>query len=200
MKFYVKGGGKEYSDLFSSLGWVEVDEVLADVIVFTGGSDVNPQLYGQTTHPYTHFSSVRDQQDIQCYLRNLRKMKIGICRGAQFLHVMNGGTLFQDVNNHALRKHHLLECKSTGQSWAVTSTHHQMMAPDAGVVVGIAKETTYVDKHERYEVVRDTIPYDVEVVFHPKAFCFQPHPEFYGEVSTKECFTHFLNMFMEDFD
>lgn len=198
MKVYIHNGSLQYVQLFMSLGHEVVGESESEVVVFTGGSDVNPVLYGQTFHPYTRTDLNRDEDDIKCYTRNLYKPKLGICRGAQFLHVMNGGTLYQDVDNHAIRGRHLLTCKSTGKEWEVTSTHHQMMRPDAGVVVGVAKETSYADTHVGYELVREEIVFDVEVVFHPKAMCFQPHPEFHGEISTKDCFNHFLNMFMED--
>lgn len=199
MRVHIVGGGKQYADLFTSLGHELDDEWRSDLIVFTGGSDVNPMLYGQTTHPYTQSSINRDEDDIKAYLRNLYKPKVGICRGAQFLHVMNGGRLYQDVDNHAVQGTHKLVCKASGQEWDVTSTHHQMMAPGVGVVVGVANQTTYVDSHIKYENVREQIPQDIEVVMHPKALCFQPHPEFYGADSTKECFNHFLTIFLEEY-
>lgn len=197
MNVFIQGGSVEYRTLFESLGFTITKEADSDLIVFTGGSDVNPILYGQSLHPYSRISISRDEDDIKCYLRNLHKPKVGICRGGQFLHVMNGGTLYQDVDNHAIRGTHKLLCKATGAEWEVTSTHHQMMCPDAGEVMGLAGETSYAESSINFNTVRESLSYDVEVVFHPKAMCFQPHPEFYGADSTRECFTHFLNMFLE---
>ena len=199
MKVYIHNGSVQYQTLFNSLGFEVVGERSSDLVVFTGGSDVNPILYGQTLHPYTQCSVNRDESDIKCYLRNLYKPKIGICRGAQFLHVMNGGSLYQDVDNHAISSTHKLVASGTGQEWEVTSTHHQMMCPDAGEVVGIAWETTYADKHEDYNQIREELCRDVEVIVHPKSLCFQPHPEFYGAYSTKDCFNYFLQNFLENF-
>ena len=197
MKVFIHKGSVQYRALFEGLGFEIVSEADSNLVVFTGGSDVNPMLYGQTLHPYSQVSVNRDEDDIKCYLRNLHKPKVGICRGGQFLHVMNGGSLYQDVDNHAIRGTHKMQCKSTGNEWDVTSTHHQMMAPDAGIVMGVARETSYVDSSINFENVRSAIEQDVEVVIHPKALCFQPHPEFYGADSTRECFQHFLNMFLE---
>jgi len=53
---------------------------------------------------------------------------VGICRGSQFLTVMSGGRLFQDVSGHAIMGTHLIKFKD-GSSLGITSTHHQMMNP-----------------------------------------------------------------------
>lgn len=198
MKVYIHNGSRQYQHLFESLGFEVVAEKLSELVVFTGGSDVSPDLYGQSLHPYSQVDEGRDEDDVQCYLRNVYKPKVGICRGAQFLHVMNGGQLFQDVDNHAISTTHKLIDLGSDQEWEVTSTHHQMMAPGPGVVLGVANLTTYADQCFDGDVLRQQLKHDLEVVQHPLALCFQPHPEFYGADSTKECFAHFLGRFLED--
>lgn len=198
MKVYIHNGDRKYHQLFLELGHEVVSEEESEMVVFTGGADVSPHLYNQSTHHYTYSDPDRDDSDIDCFHRNFLKLKVGICRGGQFLHVMNGGELYQDVDNHALHGKHPLVCKVSGKEWLVTSTHHQMMKPREGHnVVGVAKETTYVDCHYAGEVCRKTITEDVEVILHPRAMCFQPHPEFYAANSTRDCFKHFLDMFLE---
>lgn len=196
MKVYIHNGSRQYDQLFESLGFELVPEELSELVVFTGGSDVSPDLYGQSLHPYSQVDEGRDEDDVQCYLRNVYKPKVGICRGAQFLHVMNGGQLFQDVDNHAISTKHKLVDLGSEQEWEVTSTHHQMMAPGPGIVLGVAHLTTYADQCYGGDVVRQQLKHDLEVVQHPLALCFQPHPEFYGADTTKECFQHYLNLFL----
>lgn len=84
-----------------------VDE--ADVVVFIGGEDINPILYDQK-NVASHFNDHRDALEVEIYKRAQEKGKVcfGICRGAQFLHAMNGGGLAR-VNNHAGRNHMIVD-------------------------------------------------------------------------------------------
>ena len=75
-------------------------------LVLTGGSDLNPSLYGQPRHEKT--VDVDDERDA-FELATLRKaIEAGIpvlciCRGMQLLNVHLGGTLFQDIPDHIIR-------------------------------------------------------------------------------------------------
>jgi gamma-glutamyl-gamma-aminobutyrate hydrolase PuuD len=104
----------------------DVDE--ADVIVFIGGEDINPELYHEKKHPTTYFTESRDFAELYYYQKALkaRKPMFGICRGAQFLHAMNGGKLWQNVNNHGGRNHVIYDIE--GDTYVeATSIHHQML-------------------------------------------------------------------------
>ena len=53
-KVYIVGGGGDYKSMFEGEGWEVVDCFSkADLIQFTGGADVSPALYGESTHPQT---------------------------------------------------------------------------------------------------------------------------------------------------
>lgn len=72
-----------------------------DVLVLSGGSDVNPILYGE--EPTSLLESVIDERDLYELelIRMAEKMHLpilGICRGLQILNVAYGGTLFQDLS------------------------------------------------------------------------------------------------------
>lgn len=73
---------------------------LCDGFIFTGGQDIAPELYGEekkdTCGDVCH---ERDTMDIFCLEEALRADKpvLGICRGLQLLNVVNGGTLYQDL-------------------------------------------------------------------------------------------------------
>lgn len=71
-----------------------------DGILFTGGVDVCPERYGETTHEKCGPTSpMRDEIETKVLNLALKKDKpiLAICRGIQFLNVMLGGTLYQDV-------------------------------------------------------------------------------------------------------
>jgi putative glutamine amidotransferase len=75
-------------------------------LVITGGKDVDPARYGQTPHPETDDPRHdRDAWEFALIARALARglPVLGICRGAQVLNVVLGGTLHQhlpDVVGH----------------------------------------------------------------------------------------------------
>jgi putative glutamine amidotransferase len=71
-----------------------------DGLVFSGGSDLDPDLYGQDTHPKT-FGTVHKRDDAELALLEgalERDMPVlAICRGSQVLNVARGGDLVQHL-------------------------------------------------------------------------------------------------------
>lgn len=69
-----------------------------DLILFAGGADVNPRLYGENC---THSSYVPELDEFELGIwNNSRRLNIpafGICRGVQFLSAMSGGRIVQDI-------------------------------------------------------------------------------------------------------
>jgi len=109
----------------------------ADLVVFTGGHDVSPYLYGDSKHPLSSCSSPRDNKEqdtfTKAYIMSIPM--VGICRGAQFLNVMNNGLMLQHVDNHSIGGTHRMLTKE-GRELNVTSTHHQLMIPNEGEIIG----------------------------------------------------------------
>ena len=99
----------------------------ADLVVFTGGEDVTPYLYGAKPHKATYYNYDRDEAEIDAFIdaRKLNKKIIGICRGAQLLCVLAGGTLVQHQQHPFYHEVHTSE----GEAIRVTSAHHQRMYP-----------------------------------------------------------------------
>lgn len=207
-KVYIVCGNYQYRDMFVKFGWDIADTVSdADLVQFTGGEDVTPALYDQAVHYSTNFNTARDKQEavILRLAQGLEKPVAGICRGGQFLNVMMGGSMWQDVDNHCVGKHVAYDTQS-GESLDVTSTHHQMMIPGKnGKVVLVAKESKCKTKCGKqgsgFIYCEDDRNPDVEAVHYPEqgAFCFQPHPEF-GADACPDLATAYFDYLEEFFD
>ncbi|MBR5735167.1 MAG: gamma-glutamyl-gamma-aminobutyrate hydrolase family protein [Bacteroidales bacterium] len=122
----------------------EADAVLAvlDGIVFSGGEDLGPWLYGEDIYNETVFvDSVRDVSDVflaQAALDS-RKPILAICRGEQLMNVVLGGSLYQDIPDQiadnvghggtthkiGVEKGSILAGLFGIDSLEVNSTHHQ---------------------------------------------------------------------------
>jgi putative glutamine amidotransferase len=73
---------------------------MADAIVFSGGNDVDPELYGSKPSGLLgDISRRRDNQEWKLYEWSFEEKKpiLAICRGMQLLNVFLGGTLHQDI-------------------------------------------------------------------------------------------------------
>ncbi len=189
-KVYVVGNANEYANWLIRSGFdllFEKDKEKATLFLFTGGSDVNPALYGEKEGNKTYIDATRDIEEAEAY--NYAKKNnipcLGVCRGAQFLTVMNGGRLVQDVTNHAINGYHIIKTID-GKRFAVNSTHHQMMYP-------------FDLKEEQYKIIAHSEPpisghylngknntlvlhekfVEPEIVYYPmtRCLCIQCHPE-----------------------
>jgi putative glutamine amidotransferase len=71
-----------------------------DGLVLSGGSDIDPSLYGEAPHPKLG-RVIRERDDFELALcrEALRRDRpiLAICRGHQVLNVARGGTLVQDI-------------------------------------------------------------------------------------------------------
>jgi putative glutamine amidotransferase len=71
-----------------------------DGLIFSGGSDLDPELYGVEAHPETN-GVVRERDDFELELMRAALARdvplLAICRGSQVLNVAAGGTLEQHL-------------------------------------------------------------------------------------------------------
>ena len=126
MKVYVVGSGLSYAR------WIDGVQIVndindANIVFFTGGCDVSPELYGCKRHYSTWDYPSRDAMEVAAF-RKMRpdQLAFGTCRGLQFLCAINGGLLIQDVSNHAGGSHNITNGKDI---YEVVSLHHQMIYP-----------------------------------------------------------------------
>lgn len=186
---------------------------MPDLILFTGGADVNPEMYNEKTGSRTSVNIKRDKLEYSIFRKFNKIPKLGICRGAQFLTVCNDGKLIQHVENHCNGNHQIT---TTGSKWMygsrgyeITSTHHQMMYPfnlpkDNYELIAWStkfKSPTYLNG-DNEEIKLDPNFLEPEIVFYPntKSLCIQGHPE-YGNCpeETKDyCFSLINSYLLKD--
>ena len=128
-KVYVVGNAFNYANFIYDA--VLVDTLSeADIVLFTGGEDVDPSFYGEKMHPTTSSNIIRDTQEKKVFEHiKPTQLVVGICRGSQFLCVMNGGKLVQNCDNHGIFETHPILFGETNEIYEITSTHHQMQYP-----------------------------------------------------------------------
>ena len=182
IKIYVVGGDTYYASWINN--HVIVDNIEeADIVLFTGGEDVDPSLYGKEKHPTTYSNIKRDLAEKAEFEKiKPNQLALGICRGSQLLAVLNGGILIQDCSGHAIYETHEIYNGETIVD--ITSTHHQMQYP-----FHLSRkdyDLLYYTKNRRspyYEGdgVLD-VPYEPEIVYYhvegnPLSLAIQGHPE-----------------------
>lgn len=158
-----------------------------DGVIFSGGADVQPSLYGEEKLPFCgETCEKRDAQE--SYMIGLaleiHKPFLAICRGFELLNVVLGGTLYQDIEQqmsdkikhpryevprtkvHGMRvvKGTLLSALTQMDSFDVNSRHHQgVKTVGRGLLVNA--------------VAPDGLVEGLELPDHPEAMAVQWHPE-----------------------
>ena len=185
---YIINGSHYEQDLFIRFGWEIASSIeSADLVLFTGGEDVDPRMYGDAKHHHSYCNINRDYLEKELYEEALshKKAMAGICRGGQFLNVMNGGRMYQHVQGHT-RSHMAYDETAEGKDKVlVTSTHHQMMMPPENAIILLTAkqkgEREWMDSQGN--IYKDVSDEDIESVYFPdtNSLCFQPHPEYSRE-------------------
>lgn len=127
-------------------------EVSLRGIIITGGSDIDPLLYGGPESTFSPPDTIRDEYELAA-LRFADRMglpALGICRGAQLMNVYRGGNLHSDIahlrqvssNKPSLLPSKWVDIKGRSKLSAVLDTvtlrvnslHHQAVKdPGAGM-------------------------------------------------------------------
>lgn len=207
-KCYIVGGGFDYIKLMYKLGCdgaKGLDD--ADFVLFTGGEDVNPELYGEVPLAKTHYNRERDDLEVMLYQGALDRdlPMVGICRGGQLLNVLSGGKMWQHVNGHTGSHVARIETPPFNtdgkrRTIRVTSTHHQMMIPgEDAFVLATALEASQKDGPLLSVAGKSEENPDTEVVWYEDThcLCFQPHPEMFTAGADcvdffEECLDNFI--------
>ena len=186
----LKGGSyKSVGEMFARHGY----EVLyghenlsqVNVVVFTGGSDVSPYIYGEEPHGARGCDPIRDELEKEIYnkAQDLGLTCIGICRGGQLLNVLNCGEMIQDLGKDSQSGVVPMFDALSGEYVDVLVDHHQ------GILVNEGEGETYAWNEEADKFAENVSLWPDYLVIYPgtKSFCFQPHPE-WGHKPTEEYF------------
>ena len=178
-----------------------------DLVLFTGGEDVNPAHYNENIGKYTHINSNRDKKEIDTFYRFKGKsFLLGICRGNQLLTILSGGKLIQHVEGHC-RDHSMVLNNSL--KYNITSSHHQMIYPfDLNEkdyeLIGYSEyfqSNTYLNgDNEEIELSNNFL--EPEIVYYKKtnALCIQGHPEWnHCEKRTSQMCLNLIDKYLKEF-
>ncbi|WP_017444961.1 gamma-glutamyl-gamma-aminobutyrate hydrolase family protein [Gayadomonas joobiniege] len=71
-----------------------------DAFLISGGSDIDPKLYGAKADPHKSYDIKRDKLESEFihYALSAQKPLMGICRGYQLINVIKGGDLYTDIS------------------------------------------------------------------------------------------------------
>jgi gamma-glutamyl-gamma-aminobutyrate hydrolase PuuD len=201
---YVIGGSKDYAN------WMQAkiinDMEKADLVVLTGGEDVDPSWYKKDAHPFTSSNIERDYFEVKEFQKalKLKKHMIGICRGAQLMCVMNGGILVQhQANPYFLHRLHTFDDK---EGILTTSLHHQAAFP-----FDLPKDrckilawTNGISSFHYSQSWREELnpPQECEIVFYPESRCLgiQGHPEIMFGRNKQKDFSNSIRYYQELLD
>ena len=182
------------------------------VLLFEGGTDINPMLYKQELGNRTQApDSQRDAFEAHYFslAQAAGAASVGVCRGAQFLCVASGGELIQDVEGHGKAHQLVLPDKYKRLEFQTTSSHHQVMNPyvlprNEWTSYGYAKDGTSWHHNDgsgrRIKVWKKWKDWkDQEIVWFKKTRCLsiQGHPEYYkNDTSNFVMYCRFLIDFL----
>lgn len=159
-----------------------------DALLLWGGTDIHSSFYKQKRHPLNQQShnEPMERDIVEWHLMREAYDKkipiIGICRGAQFLCVFAGGSLYQHVYGHS-SAHEITTYDN--EKINAPADHHQMMDLDGVEHELLAwSSKSRSDVYEKEEKGR-SMPGkhlelgEPEVVYFPKVkgLAIQPHPE-----------------------
>jgi gamma-glutamyl-gamma-aminobutyrate hydrolase PuuD len=175
----------------------------ADIVCFIGGHDISPALYQEKLGPKMHKFSVdahTDDRDIAAWKKTRAdQIKVGICRGGQFLNVMNGGKMIQHVDNHTIEHEMFDTLLGSPEPVTVTSSHHQMMVPAESAEIIAYSENRITECYgQNGPITKPAVEPEVLWYDNTRSLCFQPHPEWEVRAvgkSKSECRDYFFNIF-----
>lgn len=163
-------------------------------VVFWGGTDIHSSFYAEPQHktnqqqgPLPMARDVFEKRAMLYCIANKIPI-IGVCRGAQLMCAMAGGSVIQDVTGHVGNGSHSI-VTYTGEIINTTSCHHQMMYPFDVEHEMLAWTSGKLSKHykngwdvDMKEMVGRVEP---EIVYFPKiqGLAIQGHPEWMGQKS-----------------
>ena len=160
---------------------------LADGIILTGGEDINPLEYNDTSNIKVcgkiNFSRDTLERKLFDFAFKNKLPLVGVCRGMQMMNVASGGTLYGDIpteigttvihRNNGEVMHEIALCDTSSlifpngiDTFMVNSWHHQGLKDISENLHIIAR--AYDGLPEAVVMNRNTHPFMIAVQFHPE--------------------------------
>jgi gamma-glutamyl-gamma-aminobutyrate hydrolase PuuD len=201
MKVFHAMGWEEYSNWIPDRVIVK-DLAKADLVVFEGGTDVNPALYGDKLGKYTQEPDIRrDKRETAMFVEAVKRgiPMLGVCRGSQLLCVLSGGSLIQ----HQSHPYMHLATTSEGNDIIINSTHHQTQYPfdlkefEEYHLLAWADGLSDFHLDGSNKEIKGETKKEVEIAYYPKvrALAIQCHPESMSKHNHAASFDYFDMLF-----
>jgi len=160
---------------------------LADGIILTGGEDINPLEYNDTSNIKVcgkiNFSRDTLERKLFDFAFKNKLPLVGVCRGMQMMNVASGGTLYGDIpteigttvihRNNGEVMHEIVLCDTSSlifpngiDTFMVNSWHHQGLKDISENLHIIAR--AYDGLPEAVVMNKNTHPFMIAVQFHPE--------------------------------
>lgn len=178
-----------------------------DLVLFTGGEDINPKNYGEEIGKFTSINNSRDTKEIDTFHKFIgNSLLLGICRGNQLLTVLSGGKLIQHVEGHC-KDHSII--LNDRLRYNITSSHHQMIYPfdmnqQNYELIGFSEyfqSKTYLNgNNEEIELSKDFLEPEIVYYKNTNALCIQGHPEWsHCEKRTSNMCLNLVDKYLKEF-
>ncbi|MDI3339047.1 MAG: gamma-glutamyl-gamma-aminobutyrate hydrolase family protein [Sphaerobacter sp.] len=159
-----------YSDAVDAAGGVpiilpyhegSVERILdiVDGLVLSGGADLRPDRYGDTTvHPTVYgIDDLRDSFEVALVERAIARGVpiLGICRGCQVLNVALGGTLIQDIpDQHGTT----IEHRQSERTIPPAEPSHSVSVESGSLLETVYGATSLATNSFHHQAIRDIAP------------------------------------------
>lgn len=165
-----------------------------DLLILTGGSDINPKMYSQSPNGAVGWNDERDTAEFEILKRAVLMSShlkvLGICRGMQLINVALGGTLVQDIPTPHSYVHRLVHITNSRFKFleSVNSLHHQALYTGDNGIGTYSNPATIIAEHP--DGSPEIVLWDdkfLGVQFHPEMFEFDLYNEFFDIVKSWIC-------------
>ena len=178
-----------------------------DLVLFTGGEDVDPGIYNQNVGKRTHINKSRDKKEMDTFYKfQNHSFMLGICRGSQMLTTLSGAKLIQHVEGHC--KDHSMIVRGS-MRYNITSSHHQMLYPfdlnekDYELVAysEYFQSNTYLNgDNEEIKLAKNFLEPEIVYYKNTNALCIQGHPEWsHCERRTSNMCLNLIDKYLKEF-
>ncbi len=187
-----------------------IDELIADAdgVIFAGGNDFNPDIYGGDSDLVEYFNTNDDYDSLRILDKCIADNKpiLGLCRGLQLINIYYGGSLYEDIPSQ-----YSTDVIHRGENKSVTY-HPVNISSDTRLYQII--QTDYIDVNSyHHEAIKDLgdglrvgatsddgLIEAIENPYYPYMVAVQWHPEFsyFEDVRSQMIFDDFISFVREE--